>query len=56
MMIAMGDYYVWFCDWCDSRNHTLWTKIEKDQVVCGACHNIYSITATAQQEEISAIA
>jgi hypothetical protein len=37
-MIPMGDYYVWYCEWCDSRNLTLWTRIETGRVSCGACH------------------
>ena len=36
-LIPQGDYYVWFCDWCDSRNLTLWTRVEKGKVVCGVC-------------------
>ncbi|HEX9022711.1 MAG TPA: hypothetical protein VF799_02625 [Geobacteraceae bacterium] len=36
-LIPQGDYYVWFCDWCDSRNLTLWTRVEKGKVLCGAC-------------------
>jgi len=34
----IGDYYEWYCDWCDSKNLTLWTRFEKGEVVCGACH------------------
>jgi hypothetical protein len=34
----MGDYYVWYCEWCDTRNLTLWTRFEQDDVYCGACH------------------
>lgn len=37
-MNLMGDYYVWYCEWCDTRNLTLWTRFEKDKVSCGACH------------------
>ncbi len=40
-LMPVGDYYVWYCDWCDSKNLTLWTHFEKGQVVCGACHNHY---------------
>ena len=42
-MIALGDYYVWYCDWCDSRNQTLWTRMEKGKAVCGACHSLFAI-------------
>jgi hypothetical protein len=41
-LIPMGDYYVWYCEWCDSRNLTLWTRIEKSQVSCGACHTSFA--------------
>ena len=37
-VMPMGDYYVWFCDWCDSRNHTLWTRVATKGAVCSACH------------------
>lgn len=37
-IMPMGDYYVWYCEWCDSKNLTLWTRMEKNEVVCGACH------------------
>ena len=31
------DYYRWCCDWCDSENRVLWTKLQ-DGSYCGACH------------------
>jgi hypothetical protein len=31
------DYYFWCCDWCDSENLVLWTKLQ-DGTFCGACH------------------
>jgi len=31
------DYYFWCCDWCDSENRMLWTKLQ-DGIRCGACH------------------
>ena len=37
-IMPTGDYYVWYCDWCDTKNLTLWTRVEKDEVLCGACH------------------
>ena len=36
-LIPLGDYYVWYCDWCDSRNLTLWTRIDAKALACGAC-------------------
>lgn len=34
----VGDYYVWYCDWCDTRNMTVWTRIEQNLLCCSACH------------------
>jgi len=31
------DYYFWCCDWCDSENLVLWTRMV-DGSTCGACH------------------
>ncbi len=42
-LIPQGDYYVWFCDWCDSRNLTLWTRVEKGKVVCGVCFTPFAM-------------
>ena len=42
-LMPMGDYYVWYCEWCDSRNLTLWTRIENSKVSCGACHRQFSM-------------
>ncbi len=38
-LIPMGEYYVWHCDWCDSTNHTLWSRLESDGLSCAACHH-----------------
>jgi hypothetical protein len=43
-LILQGDYYVWYCDWCDSRNHTLWTRVKKEKVTCGVCYKPFTIT------------
>lgn len=42
-LIPIGDYYAWYCDWCDSRNLTLWTRVEKNKVYCGACHRQFTM-------------
>lgn len=42
-LIPIGDYYAWYCEWCDSRNLTPWTRVEKSQVYCGACHKQFSM-------------
>ncbi|GEM_PF-837567 len=38
-LIPMGEFYVWHCDWCDSTNHTLWSRLEHDGLACAACHH-----------------
>ena len=42
-IMPMGDYYEWYCDWCDSRNLTLWTRFNDGTVACGACHQSIAI-------------
>ncbi len=54
-VIPMGDYYVWYCEWCDSRNLTLWTRMESGEVYCGACHRRLPVPGDAPEEEFRAI-
>lgn len=49
-LMPLGDYYVWYCEWCDSRNQTLWTRIEKGEVRCGACHHRYPVAVSSHAE------
>jgi len=42
-IMPMGDYYVWHCDWCDSTNYTIWTRMERDGLSCTACHHHASL-------------
>jgi hypothetical protein len=49
-LIPLGDYYIWYCDWCDSRNQTLWTRVEKGKVVCGVCYTPFCITTQPVEE------
>jgi hypothetical protein len=49
-LMPLGDYYVWYCDWCDSRNLTLWTRVEKGEVCCGACHNRFHFGSLSAAE------
>lgn len=37
------DYHFWYCDWCDSENRVLWTKIQ-DGASCGACHRSMTLS------------
>ena len=41
-LMPQGDYYVWYCEWCDTRNMTLWIRIEKNQLCCAACQKKFS--------------
>ena len=50
-LMPIGDYYSWYCEWCDSRNLTLWTRFEKGQVACGACHIAYSMLENSPAEQ-----
>jgi hypothetical protein len=45
-IMPSGDYYLWDCDWCDSRNRTLWTRIDEGKLVCGVCYASCHISAT----------
>ncbi|RII25772.1 MAG: hypothetical protein CXR31_12215 [Geobacter sp.] len=36
-LIPAGDYYLWFCEWCDSQNNTLWTRMDAHHLTCGVC-------------------
>lgn len=37
-LMPHGDYYLWYCDRCDSRNLTLWTRIDTGEITCAACY------------------
>lgn len=44
MKIRINEYYhFWYCDWCDSENRVLWTKIQ-DGASCGACHRSMTLS------------
>lgn len=49
-LMPQGDYYVWYCDRCDSRNRTLWARIDREEIVCGACFasNVISPASTLE--------
>ena len=44
-VMPKGDYYVWYCDWCDSRNLTIWTKVDNDVFCCNACQRANTVAA-----------
>jgi hypothetical protein len=33
-----GDYYEWYCEWCDTRNLTLIHRVPDGAFSCYACH------------------
>lgn len=38
------DYYEWYCEWCDTRNRTLWVRVHEDTANCAACQRTSRIT------------
>lgn len=42
-LMPQGDHYVWYCDWCDTRNSTLWVRVENNRVCCSACHKSFPL-------------
>jgi transposase-like protein len=42
-VMPKGDHYVWYCDWCDSKNLTIWTKVDTGKFSCAACQREFSI-------------
>jgi hypothetical protein len=43
-IMPMGDYYVWYCEWCDSRNLTAWVRVDRGSVCCSACQKRFEIS------------
>ncbi len=35
--LNLGEYYVWYCDWCDSTNQVHWSSLNRNEPVCAAC-------------------
>jgi|MudIll2142460700_1097286.scaffolds.fasta_scaffold1203279_2 hypothetical protein len=50
-IMPMGDYYLWYCEWCDSRNMTLWTRVMENRVQCSACHRQFRPLDQERTEE-----
>ncbi len=48
-LLTMGEYYVWYCDWCDSRNLTPWTRTGSGKVCCGGCHKEHPVTKRVKE-------
>lgn len=50
-LMAVGDRYIWYCDWCDTKNVTPWTKSKGNEVSCGACHKTFPSYGTEAQRK-----
>jgi hypothetical protein len=46
-LMPQGDYYAWDCDWCDSHNRTLWTRIDEGKIVCAVCYSKFPLPSVA---------
>ena len=44
-----GDHYIWYCDWCDTRNATQWVRIERNRVCCAACQKTFTVFDEARK-------
>ncbi|GFO69026.1 hypothetical protein GMLC_26050 [Geomonas limicola] len=50
--MAMGEFYVWYCEWCDSRNLTPWTSTVGGTVYCGCCKKEFPVNGHQCSERI----
>ena len=44
-LIPVGDYYLWFCEWCDSQNRTLWARMDAHHLTCGVCSRQVAVSS-----------
>jgi len=51
--MVMGEYYVWYCDWCDSKNLTPWTRASGGKVCCGGCHKEFPVSRSRRDESVA---
>ena len=51
--MAMGEFYVWYCEWCDSRNMTLWTRIDRKEVACACCQRSFPLAPESRPSGIN---
>lgn len=40
-LMPVGDRYIWYCDWCDTKNVTPWVRVREKEVCCAACHKSF---------------
>ena len=45
-LLAWGDSYIWYCDWCDTKNVTPWVRAKGNEVCCAACHKNFATKGT----------
>lgn len=50
--LTMGEFYVWYCEWCDSRNLTPWVQTMDSKVVCGCCHKEFPVAGAKRPEAV----
>ncbi len=54
-LMPLGDYYAWNCEWCDSYNRILWTRIDEGKVVCGVCYTTFPILPSDARDDGSSM-
>ena len=50
-MIPMGEYYIWFCERCDSTNQTHWSRTNRHDLSCAACHALRHTDEASPREQ-----
>ncbi|WP_085812328.1 hypothetical protein [Geoanaerobacter pelophilus] len=40
-LMPVGDRYLWYCDWCDTKNVTPWVTMGEKEISCAACHKTF---------------
>jgi hypothetical protein len=50
-IVTMGEYYVWYCEWCDSRNMTLWTRFDSKLIACSCCQREFENDSKSRQSK-----
>ncbi|TGU70493.1 hypothetical protein E4633_11550 [Geomonas terrae] len=47
-LMPVGDRYIWYCDWCDTKNVTPWVRVSEKEVCCAACHKSFPSSVKAE--------
>lgn len=53
-LMPVGDRYIWYCDWCDTKNVTPWVRVTEKEVCCAACHKSFPSESTVEPPRASA--